>query len=94
MEDDTEEKRRKMEGGVDPFSCKMLHLFSKLFQQETLPASPFCVQTHCDWHRKGRLGEDVGKGAAIEVVSQHILGVLIRVQLPSPKHLAEDCLLI
>ena len=43
---------------------------------------------------EGGLGQNVRQGAAVEVVAQHVLAVLVGVQFPGLEDLAEDCLLV
>ena len=57
-------------------------------EEETLAAAPLGVEADGDGHGEGGLGEDVGQGRAVQVVAQHVLGVVVRVQVPGPEHLA------
>ena len=49
--------------------------------------------TYCYGHGERGLGEHVCERAAVEVVSEQIFAVFVRVELPRPEHLAQDGLL-
>ena len=94
VKDEEEEEGRHVEGGVHPVPGKVLHLVLQLLQEETLAGAPLGVQTHRDGGGEGGLRQDVRQGAAVEIVAQHVLTVLVGVQFPGSQHLAEDCFLV
>ena len=83
-----------MKRWINPIPGKVLHLFLEFLQKKALPRPPLGVETHSDGHGEGWLGQDVCQGTAVQVVSEHVLTVLVCVQLPRSKHLAEDCFLV
>ena len=64
----------------DPLSGEGQHLVLQLSEEEAFAGPPLGVQPDRDGHRQRRLRQDVGERAAVEVVPEDVLTVLIGVQ--------------
>ena len=67
----------------NPLPCKRQHFVLEFSEKETFARAPLCVEADGDGHRQCRLRQDVGQGAAVQVVAQDVLAVLAGIQ---PRH--------
>ena len=83
---------REIKRWPNPLPQVASEILHQLVDKQTLAAAPLGVQPHGDWEAETGLREDVTQRHAIQLVPQQVLwdAVLIGVELPPPKQLAED----
>lgn len=67
-------------------SIKLFVTF-KFIEQKRFPGTPSRVQSDSDWYRQTRFRQHIGQRCTIQLISQHVLVIFIRVQLPSAEDL-------